>query len=77
MCAQGVEAFIVAGSGYGTPRTYEYPPDATGRPDLTQGPILHCADGDSVATAESLTGGVTVAGTLPPQCLVYGVRLLV
>ena len=57
--APGIEAYIVAGEGYGTPRTYEYPPDASGRPDFAQGPILHCTDGDSVATSESLTGGVS------------------
>ena len=57
--APGVETYVFSGSGYPTPRTFEFRAAANGQPDLLNdafAPVAHCVDGDSVATMESLNG---------------------
>ena len=58
LAAPGVETYVIAGSGFGTPQAYEFAPtrDGRGLPDMTQPPRPHCVDGDGVATMDSLIG---------------------
>ena len=56
LAAPGVETYVIAGSGFGTPQAYEFAPTRNGLPDMTQPPRPHCVDGDGVATASSLSG---------------------
>ena len=57
--APGVETYVFSGSGYPTPKTFEFRATRNGQPDLLNddfAPVAHCVDGDSVATMESLNG---------------------